>query len=160
MTDATEPAAATASEPAIAPSVEPAAEHGPGVAAGARSLHERDPSAVAFCIELLEASPSGASVRMPVGPDHCNGFDILHGGMTFLLADSAMAFASNASGEVALASSAEIDWLAPVHIGAVLTATATRRWMGGRSALWDVTVTDGDGTTVAVMRGRTRTVSR
>jgi acyl-CoA thioesterase len=49
--------------------------------------------------------------------------------MTFLLADSAMAFASNASGEVALASSAEIDWLAPVHIGTVLTATATR---GGR----------------------------
>jgi acyl-CoA thioesterase len=156
VTDATEPAAA----PAIEPASEPANEHGPGIAAGARALHERDPSAVAFGIELLDASPSGASVRMPVRREHCNGFEILHGGMTFLLADSAMAFASNASGEVALASSAEIDWLAPVHIGTVLTATATRRWMGGRSALWDVTITDGDGNTVAVMRGRTRTVSR
>ncbi len=152
MTDATDPATAAAIEPAIEP--------GSGTATGARALYERDPSAVAFGIELLDASPSGATVRMPVRREHCNGFEILHGGMTFLLADSAMAFASNASGEVALASSAEIDWLAPVHIGTVLTATATRRWAGGRSALWDVTVADGDGTTVAVMRGRTRTVSR
>jgi acyl-CoA thioesterase len=126
----------------------------------ARELHRRDPSAATFGIELLDASPSGATVRMPVRREHCNGFDILHGGMTFLLADSAMAFASNARGETALASSAEIDWLAPVGIGTVLTATATQRWHGGRSALWDVTVTDDAGATVAVMRGRTRTVGR
>jgi acyl-CoA thioesterase len=86
----------------------------------------------------------------------CNGFGILHGGMTFLLADSAMAFASNAEDGVALASSAEIDWLAPVSAGDVLTATAERRWAGGRSALWDVSVTNAAGEVVAIMRGRTR----
>jgi acyl-CoA thioesterase len=129
-------------------------------AAEARALHGRDPSAATFGIELLHASPGGAAVRMPVRREHCNGFEMLHGGMTFLLADSAMAFASNARGEVALASSAEIDWLAPIGIGSVLTATATRRWAGGRSALWDVTVTNDAGDTVAVMRGRTRTVGR
>lgn len=126
----------------------------------ARALHDRDPSADTFGIELLAASTSGATVRMAVRREHCNGFEILHGGMTFLLADSAMAFASNAAGETALASSADIDWLAPVRIGSVLTATATRRWAGGRSSLWDVTVTDDSGDTVAVMRGRTRTVGR
>jgi acyl-CoA thioesterase len=126
--------------------------------AGAEALYARDRSAVALGIRLVEATPERAVVTMSVLPEMCNGFDIAHGGMTFLLADSAMAFASNASGEMALASSAEIDWLAPVPLGDVLTATAARRWTGGRSNLWDVTISNAAGDTVAVMRGRTRSV--
>ena len=100
---------------------------------------------------------------MRVRADMCNGFDIIHGGMTFVLADSAMAFASNtgiADGTVALASSAEIDWLAPVPVGETLTATASRRWTSGRSTLWDITVANAGGDAVAMLRGRTRVVSR
>jgi acyl-CoA thioesterase len=80
--------------------------------------------------------------------------------MTFLLADTAMAFASNADNEVALASSAEIDWLAPVQDGDVLTATAERRWSNGRSTVWDITVSNAAGDSVAIVRGRTRKVGR
>jgi len=98
--------------------------------------------------------------RMPVRTDMCNGFGIAHGGMTFLLADTAMAFASNADNEVALASSAEIDWLAPVADGDVITATAARRWSNGRATVWDITITNRAGDTVAIARGRTRTVGR
>ena len=105
-------------------------------------------------------SPERAVVRMAVRADMCNGFGILHGGMTFLLADTAMAFASNCDNEVALAASAEIDWLAPVGDGAVLTATAERRWSGGRTTVWDITVSDAAGDTVALFRGRTRKVGR
>jgi acyl-CoA thioesterase len=127
----------------------------------ARELHRLDPSAATFGIELIDAAPDSATVRMSVRTEHCNGFGILHGGMTFLLADSAMAFASNAGGRMALASSAGIDWLAPVPDGDVLTARAVRRDGGaGRSALWDVTITNAAGETVALMRGRTRTVNR
>jgi acyl-CoA thioesterase len=130
----------------------------------ARSLHVQDPSAEAFGIELLEAGADRAVVRMTVSREMCNGFAIIHGGMTFLLADSAMAFASNAGNEVALASSASIDWLAPVHPGQVLTATAERRWTSGRSDLWEITVratgTDGDDDVVAIMQGRTRRVGK
>lgn len=108
----------------------------------------------------MEASPERAVVRMPVRPDLCNGYRIAHGGITFALADTAMAFASNADNEVALAASAEIDWLAPVHEGDVLTATAERTWSGGRSTVWDVTITNGAGERVALFRGRTRKVGR
>lgn len=90
----------------------------------------------------------------------CNGFGIVHGGMTFLLADTAMAFASNADNEVALASSAEIDWLAPAQDGDVLTATAERRWSNGRSTVWDITITNATNEAIAIARGRTRTVGR
>ena len=124
----------------------------------ARALFDQDASAAALGIELIDAGPGGATVRMTVRPDMCNGFRIIHGGMTFLLADSAMAFASNSEGQTALATSAEIDWLLPVEIGQVLTATAEARWSSGRTTVWDVTVTADDGVQVGLFRGRTRKV--
>lgn len=126
----------------------------------AARLYADDRSADAFGIELVSADDTHAEVRMTVRPDMCNGFEIAHGGMTFLLADSAMAFASNAGGGMALATSAAVDWLAPVSIGTVLTARAERRWVGGRSATWDIEVRADDGTAVAMIRGRTRRVDR
>lgn len=123
-------------------------------------MYARDACSQALGIEIVSVSREGAVVRMPVRADMCNGFGIVHGGMTFLLADTAMAFASNCDNEVALAASAEIDWLAPVRDGDVLTATAERRWSGGRTTVWDITVSDAAGDTVALFRGRTRKVGR
>ena len=129
------------------------------------SMYERDATATAFGIELIDATPERAAVRMRVRADMCNGLDVIHGGMTFLLADSAMAFASNAEGDAAFATSAEIDWLAPATAGQWLTATAERRAGGRKSAVWDVTVTASDtgadaGEPIAIFRGRTRKVAR
>ena len=131
----------------------------------AQSMYERDATAPAFGIELLAADRDGATTRMQVRAEMCNGLAVIHGGMTFLLADSAMAFASNSDGEAAFATSAEIDWLAPATAGQWLTATAQRRHGGGRSAVWDVTVeasdaVDGERTPIALFRGRTRKIGR
>ncbi len=131
----------------------------------ARAMYDRDGTASAFGIELLEAGPTRAVTRMQVRADMCNGLAVIHGGMTFLLADSAMAFASNSENEAAFATSAEIDWLAPGTVGQWLTAVAEQRAGGGRSAVWDVTVSasddpDGDPNPIALFRGRTRKVGR
>lgn len=109
-------------------------------------------------MELVAATPEGSVVTMAVSPDMTNGVGVVHGGIVFLLADSAVGFASNAAGDRAVTASAEIDWLKPVAPGDVVTATATRRWSGGRSSLWDVTITDRAGGTVALVRSRTRVV--
>jgi len=133
----------------------------------ARAMYDRDATAVAFGIELLEASPTRAVTRMQVRPDMCNGLAVIHGGMTFLLADSAMAFASNSENEAAFATSAEIDWLAPAVAGQWLTAIAEQRSSGARSALWDITVEASDNkegtkgpTVIALFRGRTRKTNK
>ena len=126
--------------------------------APARHLYDRDPTVRTFGIELVDADPNGATVRMTVQPEMCNGYGIVHGGLTFLLADSAMAFASSGENETALASSAGIDWFAPARAGQVLTATARRCGGGKRSVVWDVTVASDDGTAIASFRGRTRKV--
>ncbi|HZI45414.1 MAG TPA: hotdog fold thioesterase [Ilumatobacter sp.] len=126
----------------------------------ADALYARDACSQALGIEIVSVSGGSCTARMAVRTEMCNGFGIVHGGMTFLLADTAMAFASNADNEVALASSAEIDWLAPVQDGDVLTATAERRWSNGRSTVWDITITNAADEPIAIARGRTRKVGR
>jgi len=132
----------------------------PPARAVADALYARDACSQALGIEIVSVADGSCVARMGVRAEMCNGFGIVHGGMTFLLADTGMAVASNAENEVALASSAEIDWLAPVHDGDVLTATAARRWSSGRSSVWDITITNASAATVAIARGRTRTVGR
>ncbi len=127
------------------------------ISEAAASLYREDPSASAFGIELVAAGEDGATVRMTITSEMCNGFGIVHGGMVFLLADSAMAFASNSQGGLAVATTAEVDWLAPARAGQTLVATATRTWGSRRSGLWDITIS-ADDTTIAVFRGRTRQV--
>jgi acyl-CoA thioesterase len=126
----------------------------------AEALYARDACSQALGIEVVAVAENSCVARLTVRSDMCNGFGIAHGGITFLLADTAMAFASNADNEVALASSAEIDWLTPVQDGDVVTATAERRWSNGRSTVWDIAITNGSGESVAIVRGRTRKVGR
>ena len=126
----------------------------------AEALYARDACSQALGIEVVAVAENSCVARLAVRSDMCNGFGIAHGGITFLLADTAMAFASNADNEVALASSAEIDWLTPVQDGDVVTATAERRWSNGRSTVWDIAITNASGESVAIVRGRTRKVGR
>ena len=88
-----------------------------------------------------------------------NGLDVCHGGIVFALADTAMAFASNARGGTNLAAHAAIDWLAPAKVGDALSAVATETFHDGRTGFYDVSVIRADGTTVAVFHGRTKKVS-
>lgn len=109
-------------------------------------------------IEIIERSSVRAVAEMVVRGDQLNAHGICHGGVLFLLADTAMAHASNAAAS-AVASHAEIDFLEPVPPGARLRATAALRRRRRKLALWDVAVelVDDDGVRrpVAEFRGRT-----
>nr|WP_219418731.1 hydroxyphenylacetyl-CoA thioesterase PaaI [Pseudonocardia nigra] len=108
-------------------------------------------------VRLLDVGPGRARVAMTVEPRHVNGHGICHGGYLFLLADAALAYASNSHGTSAVASGADIAFLRPVALGSELEAEAVERAMTGRSGLYDVTVRAGD-EVVAEFRGRTRQV--
>jgi acyl-CoA thioesterase len=108
-------------------------------------------------VRLLDVGPGRARVAMTVEARHVNGHGICHGGYLFLLADAALAYASNSHGTSAVATGADIAFLRPVTLGAELVAEATERARTGRSGLYDVTVRAGD-EAVAEFRGRTRQV--
>ena len=59
-----------------------------------------------------------------------------------------------------VAHSATITYLAPAPPGGRLTATAEESHRTGRTAIYDVTVTDETGNTIAVFRGTALKVRR
>jgi acyl-CoA thioesterase len=121
----------------------------------ATAMLSRDEASSGLGIELVAVGPGRAEVGMTVRADMVNGLDVCHGGLIFTLADTAMAVASNSHGSHAVAVAAAIDFVAPVHRGAQLTAVATEQHHRGRTGLYDVIVTDGDGAIVARFHGRT-----
>ena len=104
-------------------------------------------------VEIIDIKPGQATLRMTVRKDMLNGFQVGHGGITFSLADSALAFASNTHGRLALALENSIFYPAPVYEGDVLTAVAHEVSAANRVAVYQVTVTKADGTKVGVFRG-------
>ena len=103
---------------------------------------------------VLEVAPGRATLAMAVRDDMVNGHAICHGGFVATLADSAFAFACNAYNERTVASGFAIDLVAAARRGDVLTATAVERSKSGRTGVYDISVTNQRGETVALFRGR------
>lgn len=106
-------------------------------------------------IEIKSASPGRAVAVLTVVQNHCNGLGVCHGGFIFTLADTAMAFASNAGGNRAFATNAEVDFVEAARAGDVLTATCKQIVERGKTGISDVEVLNQNDTTIAVFRGRT-----
>ena len=109
-----------------------------------------------FVIE--ETAPGRATLSLKIEPHHCNGHGILHGGVIFMLADSAFAYACNSRNEVVLAQHCEITFLSPGKAGDRIVASAGEVAKSGRSGIYDIAVGDGDGRTIALFRGLSRVV--
>ncbi len=104
-------------------------------------------------VELVDVGPARATLRMKVRQDMTNGFGVCHGGVTFALADSALAFASNTGGKVMVSIENSITYPAAVRVGDVLTANAEEEASSQRLAYYRVRVTKDDGAVVALFRG-------
>jgi acyl-CoA thioesterase len=119
-----------------------------------REMYARDAASRGLGIEIVEVRPGFVRATMLVRPDMVNGHDIGHGGFIFTLADSAFAFSCNSHNAVTVAAGATIDFLAPARKGDCLTATASELWRSRRTGLYEITVTNQDGTVIALFRGR------
>jgi len=104
-------------------------------------------------MEVVEIAPRRSVVAMTVRPEMTNGFGVCHGGVTFSLADSALAFSANTHGKVTVAIENSIRYPAPAVAGDRLTAVAEAEHVGGRIGFYRVTVTKADGTLVGLFRG-------
>ena len=66
-------------------------------------------------IERLGETPGTCQLKMTVRKEMLNGFGIAHGAITYALADSALAFASNSHGRHAVSVETSISHLLPVR---------------------------------------------
>lgn len=109
-------------------------------------------------MSLDAVGPGTATMSFTVEDHHLNGHDICHGGYIFTLADSAFAFACNSYNQIAVAQENQITFLSPGRKGERLTAVAVEAAKTGRSGVYDIIVTGGDGRKVALFRGLSRTI--
>ena len=103
-------------------------------------------------IEIVEVRPRASRIRMTVRDEMLNGFGVCHGGVTFALADSALAFATNTHGKITVAIENAITYPKKVSSGDVLEAVAREESATNRLGFYGVTVTRGE-EIVALFRG-------
>ncbi len=104
-------------------------------------------------IERLEESEGFCKVKMTIRPEMCNGFGIAHGGITYSLADSALAFASNSYGRQALSIETSISHIKQLVPGDVIIATATEVSQTYKIAIYEVRIHTINGDLAALFKG-------
>jgi acyl-CoA thioesterase len=119
-----------------------------------QSLYRTDRASRSFGVEVIDVAPGRVRAEMTVREDMVNGHGMCHGGIIFAFADSAFAFACNTHGIPMVAAGASIEFLAPASSGERLAATANEISRNDRHGLYDVSVTNASGRTVAHFRGR------
>ncbi|WEN41559.1 Acyl-coenzyme A thioesterase PaaI [Thauera sp. GDN1] len=125
----------------------------------ATAMWSRDRAAQALGMRIDSVGPGTATLSMRVRSDMVNGHHICHGGLIFSLADTAFAYACNAYNRNTVASGCNIDFVAPGKEGDTLQAEAVERSASGRTGVYDVTVRDSAGRTVALFRGKSYRIS-
>jgi len=124
----------------------------------AKAMWARDSASQALGMAIEAVGPGHARLAMTVREDMVNGHAICHGGLVFALADSAFAFACNSYNETTVAGQCEISFLMPARLGDRLTADCVERFRRGRSGIYDVTITNQSGETIALFRGWSRSI--
>jgi acyl-CoA thioesterase len=122
------------------------------------AMWANDRASKALGMRIVAVGAGTATLAMTVREDMLNGHDLCHGGLIATLADSAFAFACNAYNEVTVASGFDIHLIAGARLGDVLTAEAREVSKSGRTGVYDITVTNQRGDTVAAFRGRSYTM--
>lgn len=120
----------------------------------AESMFSRDQASQQLGMKILSVNPGKAVLTMTVDNRMIQGHGACHGGYLFTLADSAFAFACNTYDLATVASGCSIEYVAPAKEGDQLTATAEERSRGSRTGVYDITITNQDGQTVALFRGK------
>jgi acyl-CoA thioesterase len=104
-------------------------------------------------IERLEEGPGYCKLKMEIRKEMCNGFGVAHGGITYSVADTALAFASNSHGKEAVSIETSISHIKPLNTGDIIIATAQEKNCSSRIGIYEVRIEKTDGELVALFKG-------
>ena len=104
-------------------------------------------------IERIVVEQGKSVLSMKVREEMVNGFGIVHGGVTYSLADSALAFASNAHGKLSVALECSISYSISVKVNDVLTASAEEFAITNKTGVYLIKVTNQRNENVAFFKG-------
>lgn len=104
-------------------------------------------------IEILNYTPGAVSLRMSVREEMVNGFNVTHGGITYSLADSALAFSANSHGMRSMSIETSVSHLKSVHAGDVLTVTTRELTLTRKTGVYSMDIVNQKNELVAHFKG-------
>ncbi len=105
-------------------------------------------------ITVLETGSGTSKLSMKVRKDMLNGFGIAHGGITYSLADSALAFASNSHGKKAVSVETSISHTISLIEGDEIIAEAKEEHCSNKIGIYTIKVTKAtDNSIVGLFKG-------
>ena len=105
-------------------------------------------------IEVLEVNEGSCKLQMTVREDMLNGFGIAHGGITYSLADSALAFASNSHGQKSVSVETSISHLISLKANDLIIAEALEEHCSNKIGVYTVKIYKAtDNAVVALFKG-------
>jgi len=116
-------------------------------------MYNNDPFSKLLGMQLLEIGEGFCKLEMKVTSDMLNGFSIAHGGITYSLADSALAFASNSRGIQSVSIETSINHLSKVTEGDTLIAISEEKNLTGRTGLYLINIINQNNKAVALFKG-------
>lgn len=104
-------------------------------------------------LEVIEINEGSCTLQMTVNDEMLNGFFITHGGISYSLSDSALAFASNSRGNKCVSIETSISHLRPTKTGDILKAVAVEKHRGKTIGVYEVTVYNQDEKVISLFKG-------
>jgi len=116
-------------------------------------MYNNDPFSQWLGIERIADGVGISLLRMTVRDEMLNGFEIAHGGITYSLADSALAFASNAHGIQSVSIETSIAHTHPVKSGDVLETEVEEISLSRRLGIYQIKIRNQRNELVALFKG-------
>ena len=104
-------------------------------------------------IEVIKVAEGFCKLEMTVRDEMTNGFNIAHGGISYSLADSALAFAANSDGVQSLSIETTISHTKKVLSGDRLTAETKEISKNEKNAVYNISITNQEDVEVAHFKG-------
>ncbi len=104
-------------------------------------------------IKLVKIEKGNVSISMVVKKEMTNGFGIAHGGITYSLSDSCLAFSANTHGIHSVSIETSISHLKPVNVGDVLTTKTTEISLTKRVGVYQIEVFNQNNHLVSTLKG-------
>lgn len=116
-------------------------------------MFDNDPFSQWLGIIRLSEDRGKSSLQMTIRKEMLNGFSIAHGGITYALADSCLAFASNSHGRKSVSVETSISHTLPLNEGDTITAVAEEISLTNKIGIYQIKITNQKEQSIAFFKG-------
>ena len=116
-------------------------------------MMKNDAMSIGMGFEIISISLGKVNLKMTVKASMLNGFGIAHGGVSYALSDSCIAFSANTHGKHAVSVETSISHLAAIRENDVLTTSIQEVSLSKRFGIYIVSVYNQNNTLVANLKG-------